>query len=211
MNFIFCKFGSKYSTDFVNKIVMDLKLVVDFANFICYTDYDDKEFIPDIKVVSNLGQPTLKRVWPKLRLLSEDFPVSGKCIYLDLDTMVMSNPFEALESDHDWSTLHTIPAPWKHNDRFGRINSYDVTHHSSAMVWEAGSPNVTKIWDHFNSGYRDYFMRKYVGIDRFLAHENLPLKPLPLNFARSKKHQEDEHNEAIVTFEEIDVRFSDLV
>jgi len=211
MNFVFCKFGSKYSTDYVNKLVMDLQLVVDSANFICYTDYNDEQFLPEIDVVHNLGRPTLKRVWPKLRLLSADFPISGKCVYLDLDTVVKSNPFDALESDHDWSTLHTIPAPWKHNDRYGRINSYDVTHHSSAMVWEAGASNVTKVWDHFNGEYRDYFMRKYVGIDRFLAHENLPLKPLPSNFARSTKHQQEDCGQAIVTFEEVDVRLSDLV
>ena len=79
------------------------------------------------------------------------------------------------------------------------------------MVWQN---NVHHIWEHFNSGLRDYYMRKYVGIDRFLAHEDIEVAYLPNNFTMSKKYQKREQYEftpAILTYEEIDVQISDLL
>jgi len=49
-------------------------------------------------------------------------------------------------------------------------HAYDVLINSSIITWTAGEQN--HIWEHFLSG-KDYFMRKYVGIDRFLVHEKM--------------------------------------
>ena len=210
-NIICVKFGKKYSSDFVNKLFMDCSLVHGSFEFYCYTD-DPEGIDSQINIVNPIG-PTLKGVWNKLALFSKEFPVKGKNIFLDLDVSVQNNIIERLESyEHDWDTLHIVHAPWKDNKkRYGRLSSYDVTHHSSVMVWQN---NVHHIWEHFNSGLRDYYMRKYVGIDRFLAHEDIEVGYLPNNFTMSKMHQDRKQFEftpAILTYEELDVQISDLL
>ena len=58
-------------------------------------------------------------------------------------------------------------------------------------------------------------MRKYKGIDRFLAHEDFEVKYFPTHYCLSKKHEE--YNPVIrakptvITYEEIDVQLEDLV
>ena len=217
-NIICVKFGNKYSSDFVNKLFKDCSLVHRSFEFYCYTD-DPEGIDSQINIVNPIG-PTLKGVWNKLALFSNEFPVKGKNIFLDLDVSVQNNIIERLESyEHDWDTLHLVHAPWKNNKkRYGRLSSYDVIHHSSVMVWENSDQwvnNVQKIWKHFNSGLRDYFMRKYKGIDRFLAHEDFHVEYLPTHFTLSKKHEKFDPlkrmKPAVITYEEIDVRLEDLV
>tara|TARA_B100000900_G_C20558562_1_gene707850 strand:+ start:1008 stop:1667 length:660 start_codon:yes stop_codon:yes gene_type:complete len=214
-NIICVKFGNKYSSDFVNKLYMDFLSYnpLNPFKFHCYTD--DPEGIHDsINIVNPVG-PTLKGVWNKLALFSEEFPIKGKNIYLDLDVCIQGDIIEMLENDnHDWNRLHLVYTPWKDNKkRYGRLSSYDVVHHSSVMIWES---NVHDIWEHFNSGLRDYFMRKYVGIDRFLAHEDIEVKYLPEHMTVSKKY-ENRLNKyyrpipVIATYEELDVQISDLL
>ena len=209
-NIICVKFGAKYSADFVNKLYSDCKDSCSNFEFYCYTE-NSEGINPDINIIDPVG-PVLKGVWNKLALFSKEFPIKGKNIFLDLDVFVQGDLFEKLD-DHDWDSLHIVHAPWKVNKkRYGRLSSYDVYHHSSVMTWEN---NVHDIWEHFNSGLRDYFMRKYKGIDRFIAHEDFEVKYLPKHYCLSKKHEE--YNPTIrakptvITYEEIDVQLEDLV
>ena len=210
-NIICVKFGKKYSSDFVNKLHMDLLSYnpLNPFKFHCYTD-DPEGINNSINIINPIG-PTLKGVWNKLALFSEEFPIRDENIYLDLDVCI-SNDITSWAGYFDWDKLSIVHAPWKDNKkRYGRLSSYDVIHHSSVMVWQN---NVHHIWEHFNSGLRDYYMRKYVGIDRFLAHEDIEVAYLPNNFTMSKKYQKREQYEftpAILTYEEIDVQISDLL
>jgi len=70
-----------------------------------------------------------------------------------------------------WDGLTVINAYWK-QDLYMAKHSYDVTINSSIITWTANEQS--HIWDHFNTN-KDYFMRKYAGIDRFLVHENIKL------------------------------------
>lgn len=211
-NIICVKFGKKYNAEFVNKLYSDCNgNCSDNFDFYCYTD-DITDIDSSIKIINPIG-PTLKGVWNKLTLFHPEFPVKGKNIFLDLDVFIQDDIINRLEDRHDWDTLHIVHAPWKDNKkRYGRLSSYDVTHHSSVMVWQ---DNVQHIWEHFNSGLRDYYMRKYNGIDRFLAHEDIQVKYLPTHMTLSKKHENFDPlkrmKPAVITYEEIDVRFEDLV
>ena len=49
-------------------------------------------------------------------------------------------------------------------------HGYDVTINSSIIKWTAKQQN--HVWTKFMSN-KDYYMRKYKGIDRFLHHENI--------------------------------------
>ena len=68
-----------------------------------------------------------------------------------------------------WDGLTILEAYWK-RDMFMRKHSYDVRINSSVITWTAGQQS--HIWEHFMTN-RDYFMRKYKGIDRFLVHEDI--------------------------------------
>lgn len=211
-NIICVKFGKKYSSDFVNKLYMDLSSYepCNEFKFYCYTD--NPEGINDsVNIIDPIG-PTLKGVWNKLALFHPDFPIKGQNVYLDLDVFIAGDVSAWLSWFH-WDKLSIVHAPWKDNKKkYGRLSSYDVTHHSSIMVWEN---NVHHIWEHFNSGLRDYYMRKYVGIDRFLAHEDFELSYVPDKMVMSKKHQKKDYftdfPPTVITYEELDVELNDLV
>ena len=83
-----------------------------------------------------------------------------------------------------------------------RPTNYDVTINSSVMFFDNSQPAINEIWNHFaNSGLRDYFLRKYVGIDRYIQHEEF--RTHPLQISTSWKYDEV-HNRPLVTFEEVD-------
>ena len=211
-NIICVKFGKKYNAEFVNKLYSDcISNCSNDFDFYCYTD-DITDIDLPVKIIHPIG-PKIKGVWNKLALFHPKFPVKGKNIFLDLDVLVQGDLFKNLTEYHNWDSLYLVHAPWKVNKkRYGRLSSYDVYHHSSVMAWEN---NVHDIWEHFNSGLRDYFMRKYKGIDRFLAHEDFEVKYFPTHYCLSKKHEE--YNPVIrakptvITYEEIDVQLEDLV
>jgi len=59
---------------------------------------------------------------------------------------------------------------------------------------------------------RDYYLRKYVGIDRFIVHEDIVYDTFPNTWIQSKKHHPDINYEPIVTtFEEIEIELKDLI
>ena len=218
-NVITVKFGNKYDSQFVNRLFREISYysrgyyINGWFNFYCYTD-NPEGLMHGINVISAKTDPTLKGVWNKLRLFDPSMPYVKEGhynIYLDLDTLVQDCIFTRL-THHDWDTLRVCAAPWKDNKkRYGRLSNYDVTIHSSVMTWKALSH--FEIWNHFNNhGLRDYYMRKYSGgMDRFLAHEDINMKMFKRNFVRSMKYDKDIKDAAIVSFEELNVRFRDLI
>lgn len=161
-NIIFVKHGDKYTADHVNRLYKQLKEYFPNANYLCYTDDSDGVCIPCMPVLS---KPTLRFWWNKLAMFSADFPVKGDCLYFDLDMDIKGDPRSFLE----WDGLTILKDYWK-DDLYMAPHAYDVHINSSVITWTAGEQ--THIWDHFMSN-KDYFMRKYAGIDRFLVHENI--------------------------------------
>lgn len=162
-NIIFVKHGNKYSSYYVNKIANQLLKYYPAANFFCYTDDPINVNIPIIPVYQ---KPTLRFWWNKLAMFSEEFPVNGRCLYFDLDMNIKSDPSDYF---NDYSNLTVINAYYKKNLYFAP-HSYDVKINSSIMSWTA--PSQSYIWKHFLSN-KDYFMRKYCGIDRFIVYEKI--------------------------------------
>ena len=110
-------------------------------------------------------KPTLRLWWNKLAMFSADFPVSGTCLYFDLDMDIKEDPSSFI----NWNGLTVLKDYWK-GDLYMAPHAYDVHINSSVITWTAGEQ--THIWDNFMSN-KDYFMRKYPGIDRFLVHEKI--------------------------------------
>jgi len=214
-NIVTVKFGTKYSSNFVNKLYNDIKLkCTDAFEFYCYTD-DSTDIDPNITIINNFSSPTLKGVWNKLRLFDEAMPMLGKTIFLDLDTLINDDIIHRLNGGHDWSKLTVINELHKVKKVYGRLSNYDVHINSSVMTWDASNSDIHKVWKHFNTGLRDYYMRKYPGMDRFLAHEDFELAYLIQGYSTSRsrfaKNEIRPSSAAIITYEGLDIEFEDLV
>jgi len=163
-NIIFVKHGDKYNYKHVNRLFEQCFLIWPDAKYFCYTE-DKKGINAAVNIIPCFKKPTLKLWWNKLAMFSKDFPVEGKCLFFDLDMDIQKDPSKLIT----WDGLTILEAYWK-RDMFMRKHAYDVKINSSVITWTAGQQS--HIWEHFMTN-RDYFMRKYKGIDRFLVHENI--------------------------------------
>lgn len=161
-NVLFVKHGDKYNEKHVNRLADQLKTYYPDSKYFCYTD--DAEGV-DIECIPIYNKPKLRFWWNKLAMFSRQFPVQGTCLYLDLD-MDVKKDFNGFLK---WGGLNILNAYWK-KDLYMDKHAYDVTINSSIITWTAGEQAI--VWEHFMTN-RDYFMRKYEGIDRFLVHEKI--------------------------------------
>ena len=161
-NIIFVKHGDKYSAEHVNRLFEQLHDYYPWANYYCYTDNPEGVLA---KCIPCFKKPSLKFWWNKLAMFSKDFPVKGRCLYFDLDMDIKYDPSQYI----NWDGLTILDAYWK-KDMYMAPHAYDVSINSSIITWVAGEQD--HIWEKFMSN-RDYYMRKYPGIDRFLVHEKI--------------------------------------
>ena len=208
MNIVCVKFGIKYGPEFVNKLYADLKDQPRLTNFYCYTD-DSYGLDKGIQVIPDMGRPTLKVWWNKLRMFDKNFPLSGETMFLDLDVKIQ-DPEKIFKIAGQQITF--IDSHWKQGKLYNRLSNYDVKMNSSMITWDADDPEVHKIWDHFNTGFRDYYLRKYKGIDRFIVHEDFEYETFNHHYIQSKKYHPDiNYDPIITTFEEMDIGIEDLI
>lgn len=163
MNIIFLKQGNLYQSKHANALASQLRNYYPGARYICYTEDPTGLYMEDIPFIP---KPTLKKWWNKLSLFSDYFSqkVHGRCMLFDLDTMIAEDPGQYVKS---WDKLHVVDAYWK-KDKYLAPHSYDTRINSSVLTWTSGTQN--HIWEHFMTN-RDYFMRKYRGIDGFIFNE----------------------------------------
>jgi len=162
LNIIFVKHGEKYHAGHVNRLAKQLLQYYPDANYYCYTD---NPIDVEIKTIPCFKKPKLKYWWNKLAMFSKDFPAEGKCLYFDLDMDIKEDPSDLIT----WNGLTILKDYWKDN-LYMAPHAYDVHINSSIITWVAGEQS--HVWDHFLSN-KDYFMRKYPGMDRFLVHEKI--------------------------------------
>lgn len=177
MNIIFVKHGTKYSYKHVNKLADQLYNYFPKANYFCYTE--DSTNV-NIEIIPIFKKPSLKLWWNKLAMFSKHFPVEGKCLFFDLDMDVKSDPSKWLV----WNGLTIIKDYWK-DDLYMAPHAYDVHINSSVITWVAGEQDY--VWNHFLSN-KDYYMRKYKGIDRYIVHENIKHNFFQPGLVNSVKH-----------------------
>lgn len=164
VNIILVKFGTKYSSKHVNKMIEQLEPYVK-GKFWCYTDDPvgvNCECIPPIR------KPRVKKWWNKIALFSNTMPFEGDCVLFDLDLVVKDDPTPFLT----WSKVPTLVSSYHKvgNPKYDSPLAFDTYYNSSIITWKAGS--VDHIWRHFVSN-SDYFTRKYKGIDRWFRWERI--------------------------------------
>jgi len=167
-NIVFVKHGNKYNHDHVNSLYEQLFFYYPNATYYCYTEFFSG-IHDNIIHIPCLEKPSLKYWWNKLALFSDDLPLVGKSLFFDIDVRVRSDPRKYIRWDPK-GRITILNAYWK-KDMYYAKHAYDVKINSSIITWNAGEQN--HIWKHFNTN-RDYYMRKYKGIDRFIEHENIP-------------------------------------
>jgi len=209
MNIIFVMVGTKYNPEHVNRLYRSLYKYGPEHKYYCYTDASDISFNLNITIIPTFKKPHLVGVWNKLAMFSSEFPVKGKNLYFDLDTLIVGNPFNV---NIDWDKFTMVDCHWKPQSII-RSSNYDVTFNSSILAWDTDSEIVPQFWDHFIlSGQKDYFLRKYVGIDRYLKHEYFDKDDFayfPHDYIRSYKYEQ--HKSApVITFEELDFGSIDI-
>ena len=210
-NIICVKWGEKYSVKHVIDLVQSLKKYNNKFSYICYTDRDaDILEQNDIITIPIPNKPLLKKWWNKLKLFDKKFPVSGKNLYFDLDVKINSDPFYIIEHI-DWSKLTVVDCHWKKSNLYKRLSNYDVDINSSILAWDTNKSDIHGLWDHFyNSGYKDYFLRKYVGIDRYIVHEDFEYNTFPHDFIQSHKYEPNK-KAAVTTFEEVNFEGTNII
>lgn len=161
-NIIFVKHGTKYSAEHVNRLRDQLMPYYPGSQYLCYTE---DSIDVEIECIPCYSKPSLKLWWNKLALFSSDLPVKGRCLFFDLDMDIKEDPSNWIT----WDGLTILRDYWK-DDLYMAPHAYDVRINSSVITWTAGEQD--HVWKHFCSN-KDYFMRKYKGIDRFLVHENI--------------------------------------
>lgn len=127
-------------------------------------------------------------------------------MYFDLDTYIRKNPFNV---ELDWSALTMVDCSFKTHIPLDKKHHYDVFVNSQVLAWDADNEYVHGIWDKFISN-KDYYLRKYKGIDRFIVHEKFDHKRFPKEFTQSYKYEQEENDRPIVTFEELDYGREDI-
>jgi len=211
MNIIFVKWGTKYSSKQVNNLYRDIRAheeIIDQADYFCYTD-DPIGLDPDITVIPIPTKPALKVWWNKLAMFDKNFPLEGDTLYFDIDTKIIGDPFTM---EYDFSKLTLIDCHWKDSKIYDRPTNYDVRINSSVMAWDADNPDIHEIWDWFiNSGQRDYFLRKYVGIDRYLVHENFEYDTFNTDYILSYMFEDNSKEAIVITYEECDFERANIL
>lgn len=181
INIICVKWGTKYGPAYVNRLYHMVKKNLNHAfDFYCYTD-DATGLIPEVNVIDIPEDNDLEVWWNKLALFQAGMFL-GLCLYFDVD-VVIQNDITDLFKYHDSSCLTLVKSYWKEHKNIIRgydannpSNSFNTLYNSSVMLWSGNS--LFLIWNHFKSN-QEFFMMKYKGIDRFLDHENIPVKHFP--------------------------------
>lgn len=181
INVICLKWGKKYDSEYVNRLYRMVKrnLHIPFEFHCCSDDFTNIS-----SEVQRIPLPTddymLETFWWKLWIHSNEFPIKGKCIFLDLDTVVQ-NDISTIARFDCGDDLYVLKAQW----RIEKVTKFGATHqtmiNSSVMVWDSSARNDT-FFEKFMSN-PELYMLKYHGNDDYLEYEHpSQYKTLPIDW-----------------------------
>jgi len=143
--YVLClKHGTKYSSDYVNKLynMVQRNCTLKYE-FVCLTD-DATDLNPNIKVIALPGG--LSGWWCKLYMFSRDLPIHGTVLYMDLDVVIAGNinKLFTYQPTH-WCTIRdftrAMRPDWKkYNSSVVRFQTGELHH-----VWEEFDKNKLEI------------------------------------------------------------------
>ena len=171
------KEGDKYDSDYVNTLYLMTKryLTIPF-DFICLTE-NSQNLLKQIKVV-NLEDKSIKGWWNKCLLFKPNF-LSGSCLYLDLDMIILKNIDEFIIQNQ---CLNILCNPISLNKKiYYKINS-------SMLFWNTDNKELNKIWFQYSKNKLFYDNHKTFGDQEVILESNVKYKFFPGNKIRYFKH-----------------------
>jgi hypothetical protein len=185
INVVCVKWGDKYGAEYVNrlKVMLDRNLTIPFKMW-CYTE-DAYGIDYDIEIIDIPEDEMLEGWWNKIGIFKESMPYDGRCLYLDLDTVIQNNIDDLVEYEtHElcgvWTYWNEV---WTDNTHPDPQQRHKVPFNSSVMTWN--KHKCTHIWDHFWENHNDYIM-KYYGDDKYLGNEIIGFETFPRDWIYSR-------------------------
>ena len=185
INVICVKEGTKFDSDYANILYLMVKrhLTIPF-DFICLTE-SSQGLYKEIKVI-NLEDRSIKGWWNKCLLFKPDL-LTGSCLYLDLDMIILKNIDEFLIENQ---YLNILSNPISLNGKiYNKINS-------SMMFWDTKVKDLNKIYFQYitNKKYYDTFkpsMYQQIGDQKVIIESKINYKFFPKNKIRQMKYLND--------------------
>ena len=167
------KEGDKFDSDYVNTLYLMTKryLTIPF-DFTCLTE-NSQNLFKQIKVV-NLEDKSIKGLWNKCLLFKPGL-LSGSCLYLDLDMIILKNIDEFIIQNQ---YLNILCNPISvNNNNFFNINS-------SMLFWNADNKDLNKIWFQYSENKMFYDTHKpsineIYGDQKVILESNVKYKFFP--------------------------------
>jgi hypothetical protein len=173
INIYTVKWGFKYDSDDVNKILEQCKqhITTEF-DFYCLTEHSDG-LSPEINVIPLPEDNYYEKWWNKLYLFDRNVvEQKGEKLFLDLDIGIQNNIDCIVEEDPE-DKLMFIRTHW-HNMKKMKRDTQDIPHkytdlNSSVLRWN-DRLDVDKITK-FVTDYADQMFFYYRGLDNLFGHQ----------------------------------------
>jgi hypothetical protein len=186
INVITVKWGDKYDAGYVNRLsTMVDRYLTEPHTFYCYTDDPTGLNTEWIDVIEIPPDDLLEGWWNKVGIFNSNMPYEGRCLYLDLDTVIQSNIDDLVNYE-----MHKLCGVWTYwnlvytnGDYKHATLRWKVPFNSSVMTWNAS--DCYWIWDYFWPSHNEYIMQ-YYGDDKFLGNEVTDYKTFPQEWIYSR-------------------------
>jgi len=195
INVITVKWGDKYDSSYVNRLNrMADRYITEPHRFFCYTD-DPTGLDDGIEIIEIPPDELLEGWWNKVGIFKRSMPYEGRCLYLDLDTVIQNNIDDLVNYE-----LHRLCGVWTYWNLVWTDGDYKyatmrwkVPFNSSVMTWTAS--DCYWIWDYFWPAHNEYIMQ-YYGDDKFLGNEVTDYSTFPENWIYSRLYGMNEKDKA---------------
>ena len=156
MNNVVCVWaGEAYSEEYVKRLAsIAHSYTTNKINFICFTDRKRQpiegvefRYLPQLNVE--------KLWWYKVYIFSKDSGLTGDCLYLDLDLVIVKTLDPFLEHPGDFVILQDFNRVIYSNYKIANSSIIKWKHENARYIWEKFSPNIEIITKQFR-GDQDY-------------------------------------------------------
>lgn len=181
MNIYTVKWGTKYSSDYVNKIASRVNQKV-----YCLTE-DPSGLSENVEPILLPENNDLEKWWNKMYLFSPLVKQEGEKLFFDLD-IVIQHDIEAFKNFDSENCLGIVKT-WWHDLESMKKETEHIPHkfsdiNSSVLRWN-DSFDSEKVWNYFNK-YKKQILWYYRGIDNFLCHRPIArMKIFPIGWVYS--------------------------
>lgn len=132
-----------YTAEYVTRLAAMVKRWMDRPyRFVCLSD-KPKRMLPGVEIVAVKRHEGCLAWWEKMQLWRPDIGLSGRVLYLDLDTIVVNSLAPILDFDAPFALI-------PHEGKFRPKGGLGVVHrfNSSVMVWNAGEQS--HLWERWS-------------------------------------------------------------